>query len=180
MTNSKRMFEKLSMSTPFDANVLKMRSPTNGELTLEEICDKINEFVTKEIDNGHKDITIAIGTDSQAFKSTKVVAVIAVHSQGNGGIYFYETFRFPKMSIHDKILNETVLSINLASTITPILDRKQVLEKVNFQIHCDIGNNGKTNKYINEITGMVKACEYDCVIKPDSFAASGIANKYSK
>lgn len=180
MTQSNKMFEKLSMSIPFDEKVIKMKSPTYGELSINAVCDKIAAFAEKEFNEGHNDITVAIGTDSQAFRSTKVVAVIAVHSQGYGGIYFYETFRFPKLSIHDKILNETLLSINLASSVTPLLEEKHILEKVNFQIHCDIGNNGKTNKYISEITGMVKACDYDCVIKPDSFAASGIANKYSK
>lgn len=180
MRQAAKGFEKLALSVPFDTDVIKMRSPTYGILSIDEVCEKIANFIHKEIETQHEQITVAIGTDSQAFRSTKVVAVITVYSQGNGGIYFYETFRFPKLSIHDKILNETVLSINLATLVTPILEAKNVMSKVNFQIHCDIGKNGQTRQYINEITGMVKACDYTCVIKPDSFAASGIANKYSK
>lgn len=181
MSKTSRRFEDLDLSVPFDATVFKMKSPTFGILTINDVCNRIVEFIGKEKALGHDKFTIAVGTDSQAFSSVKVVSVIAVHCEGNGGIYFYETFKFPQLSIHDKILNEAVLSLNLASTITPILEKSlDFKDGISFQIHCDIGEDGKTKKYINEITGMVKACDYDCVIKPDSFAASGIANKYSK
>ena len=54
---------------------------------------------------------------------------------------------------------------------------------INFQLHCDIGYNGKTSALIPEITGWVKAAlpeEFSAIIKPESFAASSIANKFSK
>lgn len=178
MKTQRKVFERKELTAPFQAEITKLKSPTYGELTLEEVADKIADYMDSH-DYGDK-YTIAIGTDSQNFQSTKVVAAVCLYCKGHGGIYFYSTFRFPKMQIHDKILNETVMSVNLATTLSPLLEKSGVLEKVNLQIHCDIGKQGKTSSYIREITGMVKACNYTCVIKPDSFAASGIANKYSK
>ena len=51
---------------------------------------------------------------------------------------------------------------------------------VSFQIHCDIGRSGKTNVLIKEVVSWVTSQGYVCLIKPDSYAASGIADKYSK
>ena len=51
---------------------------------------------------------------------------------------------------------------------------------LNFHIHCDIGHKGKTKELIKEITNWVESLGYDCLIKPESYTASGIANKFSK
>jgi predicted RNase H-related nuclease YkuK (DUF458 family) len=44
----------------------------------------------------------------------------------------------------------------------------------------DIGEHGPTSKYIQELEGWVRATGYDYEIKPNSYAASTIADKYSK
>ena len=51
---------------------------------------------------------------------------------------------------------------------------------IKFQIHCDIGKNGKTSELIKEIVGWVTASGYECLIKPESYTANSIADKYSK
>jgi predicted RNase H-related nuclease YkuK (DUF458 family) len=47
-------------------------------------------------------------------------------------------------------------------------------------IHVDAGNKGPTSRYISEIVGWVRACGFDCRIKPDSYCASSIADRVSK
>ena len=49
-------------------------------------------------------------------------------------------------------------------------------------IHIDAGNStkGKTKELIPELVGWIKACGYDCSVKPDSFVASTIADRLSK
>ena len=49
-------------------------------------------------------------------------------------------------------------------------------------IRDDAGNsrNGKTRELIPELVGWIKACGYDCSVKPDSFVASTIADRLSK
>ncbi|KFZ25979.1 MAG: hypothetical protein KQ78_01935 [Candidatus Izimaplasma bacterium HR2] len=46
--------------------------------------------------------------------------------------------------------------------------------------HVDIGRNGETKKFIKEVYNMFRAMGVDVKIKPDSYAASGYADKYSK
>ncbi|MFV9511782.1 ribonuclease H-like YkuK family protein [Tepidibacillus sp. LV47] len=47
-------------------------------------------------------------------------------------------------------------------------------------IHVDAGEDGPTSKMIPEIVSFVNACGFQCKTKPDSYAASSIANKLSK
>ena len=52
----------------------------------------------------------------------------------------------------------------------------------NFVIHVDAGHSdrGKTKTLIPELIGWIKASGFDCVVKPNSFAASSVADKLSK
>lgn len=56
----------------------------------------------------------------------------------------------------------------------------EIIREQKITIHSDIGVNGPTNKLINEIVGWITASGFDCEIKPQSFAASSVANKLSK
>ena len=51
-----------------------------------------------------------------------------------------------------------------------------------FVFHIDAGwsPNGKTKELIPGLVGWIKACGYDCEVKPDAFVASTIADKISK
>jgi predicted RNase H-related nuclease YkuK (DUF458 family) len=51
---------------------------------------------------------------------------------------------------------------------------------IHFHIHLDIGKNGPTKELIQELSGWMIALGYDFEIKPDSYAASHIADRYSK
>ncbi len=47
-----------------------------------------------------------------------------------------------------------------------------------FQIHIDVGQNGPTRDMIKEVVGMVRGNGFKAKIKPESYAASSIADKY--
>jgi predicted RNase H-related nuclease YkuK (DUF458 family) len=67
----------------------------------------------------------------------------------------------------------------------------EVLEKINGQgknisprwqfryIHADIGEQGQTRDMIKEIVGLIKGNGFEPKIKPESFVASTIADRYS-
>jgi predicted RNase H-related nuclease YkuK (DUF458 family) len=42
----------------------------------------------------------------------------------------------------------------------------------------DIGENGETKSMINEVMGMVRAHNFESRIKPDSYAASKVADRH--
>jgi predicted RNase H-related nuclease YkuK (DUF458 family) len=47
------------------------------------------------------------------------------------------------------------------------------------QIHVDIGTRGQTRELITEVAGMIRASGYELKIKPDSFGASKVADRYT-
>ncbi len=160
-----------------------MRSLTYGDLTMREVVEKIVNQTEKFCAEENR---IIIGTDSQNFDNTKIVMVIALHTVGKGGIFFYEVTRVPKITnIKQKLITETEMSIKYATELLDEFDKYSLEHDfdysiLDFTIHVDAGYNGPTKMVIPEIVGWVKSCGFDCVIKPDSFVASTIADKFSK
>ena len=160
-----------------------MQSNTYGEVSIKKVAEIIRDRVTSR----EGEYNVMIGTDSQNFDKTKVVVVIALHEVGKGGVFFFDITRVRRMTnISEKLLFETSLSLDYASKL---MDELNVLrdtegfdyEKLtNFCIHVDAGMNGPSKQVIPEIVGWIKACGYDVVVKPDSIAASAIANRISK
>lgn len=163
-----------------------MISPTYGEVTEERLVEILNEYYQKNKHFG-TEFNLTIGTDSQNFSDTKVVVVIAIQCVGHGGIYFYEIKRVNRLQdVRSKLNFETNLSLLKANEILQIIEDNEEYDEfymnTTFAIHVDAGFNpkGKTKELIPEIVGWIKACGYECVVKPDSYTASSIANKISK
>ena len=154
-------------------------SPSYGELTIEETAARVLQYIS---DSPEDHYMLTLGTDSQSHDKTKIVMVIAVHRIAKGGIFFYDIKKIPLIrNIRQKIIYETQMSLQLADELLQILEHMGIGEYiVDYQIHCDIGVSGKTSQLIPEITAWVKGCGYNCQIKPNSYAASAIANKFSK
>ncbi len=159
--------------------------PSGQKVTSKEIIDIITNYI---LENIHANYEITVGTDSQNFDRTKMVEVIAVHRIGKGGIFFYNISYINKINnLRQKITEETQRSLTIADGLLEELEISLIDHNIdinelnmNFQIHCDIGQEGKTKTLIKEITNWVTSLGYICLIKPDSYTASGIANKYSK
>ncbi|HEY5562953.1 MAG TPA: ribonuclease H-like YkuK family protein [Clostridiaceae bacterium] len=153
-----------------------MFSPTHGEVSDKEMTALIKTFI---MNSSSSDYHITVGTDSMNFKYTKVVKVVAIERVGHGGIFFYEIEHIKIMrDIRSKLYYETQTSLDLALRVTEAL----IDIDVNFAItiHVDAGYNGPTKQLIQEISGWVKACGFDVKMKPDSYAASSIADRISK
>ena len=142
--------------------------------------------------NPDADYEITVGTDSQNHEATKIVEVIAVCCIGHGGIFFYHVDYIDRINdLRQKIYEETSRSLENAHGLLDEIylqivenDEEFDLDKLNihFVVHCDIGRSrkSKTRVLVQEIMGWVEAEGFECVIKPDSYTASGIANKFSK
>ena len=157
----------------------KWHSQTYGTLSFEELPDKIQLFYDMNKHYGEP-IEITIGTDSQNHQETKVVTVISVLCKGHGGIFFYHIeYRPLVQSVKTKLEMETYISLETAQKLLANLNDKQVFP---ISIHIDAGTSpiGKTRDLIQSLTGWVHAMGYDCEIKPNSYAASSIADRISK
>jgi predicted RNase H-related nuclease YkuK (DUF458 family) len=53
-------------------------------------------------------------------------------------------------------------------------------QELNLEIHLDVGSNGATKTLVKEVVGMVNGSGYSCKIKPDSYGASSVADRYTK
>lgn len=162
-----------------------MKSPTYGYVDVERMVNIIIDYIkTDKLAN----YEIAIGTDSQNFDKTKIVLSVVARRIGKGGIFFYNIKYVDLIrNVKEKLNLETYMSLELANKFMEILENKKESKEfnfedynINFQVHVDAGHNGPTSALIPSLTAWVKAYGYDVSIKPESFAASSIANKYSK
>jgi len=165
-------------------NFLKFHNPTQGELLFAEVLREIADFM--RLQPGAK-YTLMIGSDSTGLKELDVVSVIAIHRVGNGGRYFW--YRQSKDNIHNlrqKIYAEVQASLELAAIFLPAFkDAMKNAEGLSempydFQIHVDVGTVGPTRDLIHEVTGMVTGYGYNVLVKPDSAAATSLADKHVK
>lgn len=160
-----------------------MRSITYGEVDMPRIVEIIENYVSKCPESEYQ---VIVGTDSQNFDHTKIVLVIAVLQVSKGGIFFYEISHINKISnIKQKLYTETQMSLDCATRLMDAFEKRYEetgfdYTKLGFCIHVDAGMNGPTREVIPEIVGWVKSCGYDVHVKPESFVASTIADRYSK
>lgn len=162
------------------------KSETYGDIDIKNIPEKLLEFYnTTKIYDTH--FQIVIGTDSQNFHDTKMVSVIAVYKEQHGGIFFYNIDRMDRITnVKQKLNTETSKSLEIAMIIAEILESDikytDMLKNTMLTIHVDAGwsDKGKTKELIPSLVGWIKACGFEAKCKPDSFAASSIADKISK
>jgi len=67
----------------------------------------------------------------------------------------------------------------VAARLTGLLEAAGITD-FDVAIHIDVGTQGETKELIREIVGMVTGSGYQAAIKPDSFGASKVADKYTK
>jgi len=157
-----------------------MYSLTYGEVSFKEMVSIIKAY---SVQDPNTEYVIAVGTDSQNFNYTKAPVTVGIHKiknkVGKGGIYFFEIKNIKKINnIRQKIFYETNLSIELALKLNNTFEESNIPHEI--EVHVDVGYNGPTSQYVAEIKGWVKACGFQCVIKPDSYMASSVANRLSK
>ena len=168
-----------------ERKIIMFKTAKGQIISVPDIAKTIFEYIMSDMDDSYE---ITVGTDSQNFDRTKMVEVIAIHKKGKGGIYFYNIeFIHLITNLKQKINEETGRSLYVAndlldSLVEIFLENDMLLDDldVSFQIHCDIGRAGKTSVLIKEIVSWVTSQGYVCLIKPDSYAASEIADRYSK
>lgn len=125
---------------------------------------------------------IFIGTDSEKINVTAAdfVTAIVVHRVGNGGRYFWRRVELnPFHTLRDRIWQEVLISLEVAKDFIQHLQGDHV-PKFDFEIHIDVGENGATRSMIQELVGMVRANNFEARTKPNSCAASNVADRHVK
>ena len=159
--------------------MMTFTSPTMGILSLDEMYRVLSAYIDEKPNEQYK---LIIGTDSQPHSRHDVcfVTAIIVHRVGKGGRYFYRKQHHRYMeSLRQRIYYETFLSLEVATLMTAKL-AENGHARLNIEIHLDVGEKGDTKDLIREVVGMVIGSGYQACIKPDSYGATKVADKYTK
>lgn len=158
---------------------LTFLSPTFGQMTLNEACQSIFDYMAEEPKRRY---SIIIGTDSDGYGEVNFVTALMVHRIGRGGRCFIAKTKVQNIvELRQKIYQEATLSLEVSELVVKKLKQflsDEYLDK-GFEIHVDIGKNGPTRDMIKEVVGMVKGSGYTVRIKPESYCASCVADRYT-
>jgi predicted RNase H-related nuclease YkuK (DUF458 family) len=160
----------------------KFYNPGLGKVTPIRMIKEISNFIKDEPQEYY---SLVIGTDSQAKKLNghseyDFVTAVVIHRKGRGARFFWQKERVVQnMVLRDRIYAETTRSLLTAHNLVPLVRKSISNSKYELEIHIDVGPNGKTREMIKEVTGMVAGNGYIVKTKPDSWAASSVADKYA-
>jgi uncharacterized protein len=151
--------------------------------TIHDIESALQQKITENESQGFIQ-TLCIGTDSQVHTRKgediiTVVTAIVILRQGKGGNVFYHTSSISQsMTIRERMLYESTQSIIIAHELHNIIHK----ENLNLQIHADINTNSahKSNVALKEAMEQVMSMDITFKAKPDAWASSYVANKFTK
>ncbi len=154
-------------------------SPSRGEMEFKAVFKDLVEYASRFPEDKYK---LIIGTDSHSFLNDHVIFVTAiiVHRVGKGGRFYFHKQKTRYMeSLRQRIYYETFLSLEVATRLTEKLAENGYSD-MNVEIHLDVGEKGETREIIKEVVGMVIGSGYDARIKPDSYGAMTVADRFTK
>jgi predicted RNase H-related nuclease YkuK (DUF458 family) len=167
----------VSVARAADLAGLYFLSPGGRRHTLEGVYRDICRFMAEDPQASYK---LIVGSDSQTHQELVFVTAVVIHRLGKGARYYYQrTYHRRMASLRQRILFETSLSLAVASELSRLFAERGPTE-VDMEIHLDIGPEGDTRDLIRDIVGMVLGSGFDAKIKPDAYAASSVADRYTK
>lgn len=163
-------------------------NPTKGDLSLEEAMEEMIKYMQDKPDSFYD---IIVGCDSSSGESPNFPVAVAILRKGQGGRFFLKKITYPGSfnkkfaNWKSRILQEVLLSCELALFLKESFQNKvRELKNRNFSyqlryIHADIGEHGQTKDMIKELTGLIVGNGFEPKIKPESYIASVVADRYS-
>ncbi len=144
-----------------------------------QIIENIIRFM--QVDDKRK-YKIIIGSDSEKISDTHAdfVTAIVCHRVGNGGIYFWRRVQAGNChTLRNRIWQEVLMSLDISKDFLERM-KKQTALAFDFEVHIDVGEKGPTRELIQELVGAVRAHNLEARVKPDSYAASSVADRHVK
>lgn len=159
-----------------DENAISFQSPTKGIMNKEAVFAEIARAVSKT----PSEYEIIVGADSHLRnRSTSFVIAISIIRHQQGGTFYYHQFKERHLpSLQERIHMEAFCAVGVASELREYLKEKSIC--IPIRLHFDIGYNGPTNKFVKLLLRLAKANDFEANVKPFSFGASTIADKFTK
>lgn len=154
-------------------------SPTKGRMTIDEVAADIRAYQMELPDCRYR---LIVGADSQpqsARFATVFVSAIVIHRVGKGARFYFLKRPYKKpLAFRQRIFTEAAMALEVVQALEASLEK--VGSNLPVEIHLDIGEEGQTRDLIKEIVGWITQSGYDAKIKPDSFGASKVADRFTK
>lgn len=158
-------------------------SPTRGNLSFEELVPEIINWMREKPEKSYE---VIVGCDSSSGEEPNFPLAVVVLRHREGGRFFLRRVHYPNQifgSWRQRILQEVMLSCELALLLRENLQKAMLqFPGVNYEfryIHADVGENGLTKDMIREVTGLIRGNGFEPKIKPESYVASIVADRYS-
>lgn len=160
-------------------------NPTKGNLTIKGVIEELINYISEKPE---KFYDIIVGCDSSSGETPHFPLAIVILRVGEGGRFFLKKIEYKNRKFYNwkaRVLEEVLLSCELALFLKEIFERKtQGLNQGDFRyqfryIHADVGENGGTRDMIKEVTGLIRGNGFEPKIKPEAYAASTVADRYS-
>jgi predicted RNase H-related nuclease YkuK (DUF458 family) len=157
-------------------------NPTKGNLKIEGVIKEIFNYISEKPE---KFYDIIVGCDSSSGEEPHFPVAVVILRKGEGGRFFLKKIGYKNRKFYNwktRILEEVLLSCELALFLRENVENKLKLNPFNYQfryIHADIGENGQTKDMIKEVTGLIRGNGFEPKIKPESFVASTVADRYA-
>jgi len=156
-----------------------------GQISRQKMIDEIAAYIHQKPEYFYD---IIVGCDSSSEDHPVFPIVVVVLRKGAGGRFFVKKVRFnasPQRFSHphQRIIQEVMLSCELALELRDLIQQKiEAFEGANYQfryIHADVGQGGQTRSMIKEVVALINGNGFEAKIKPDSYAASVVADRFT-
>lgn len=161
-------------------------NPTLGDLDFQNVVDEVFGYIAEKPDCLYE---VVVGCDSSSDERPAFPVALVILRKGQGGRFFLAKIHYQEAdkkfySFRQRILEEVYLSCGLALSFKEALknkiDSSQKTFNYQFQyIHADVGVTGPTREMIKEVVGLIKSNGFEAKIKPESFAASVVADRFT-
>ena len=163
----------------------KFYNPTKGDLSFEETMEEMIRYMQEKPETSYE---VVVGCDSSSSQEPTFPLVIVILRKREGGRFFLQRVHYAQgkkfYNLHDRILEEVLLSCQLAVVLRERFKERVEFTKITLDyeleyIHADVGQRGPTKDMIKEVTGLIRGNGFEPKIKPESFAASNVADRFS-
>jgi len=160
-------------------------NPTKGNLKIEGVIEELSNYISEKPERFYD---IIVGCDSSSGEEPHFPLAVVILRKGEGGRFFLKKISYKGRKFYNwkqRILEEVLLSCQLALYLRENFEKKiQDSRKPNLNcqfryIHADVGENGATRDMVKEVTGLIRGNGFEPKIKPESFVASTVADRYA-
>lgn len=161
---------------------------TRGDLKINEVIEEILNYIYEKPE---KFYDVIVGCDSSSGEEPHFPVAVVILRVGEGGKFFLKKISYKNRKFFNwktRILEEVLLSCQLALYLREKFEKRikiakeKISDKIHYQfryIHADVGENGATKDMIKEVTGLILGNGFEPKIKPESFVASTVADRYT-